>query len=84
MAILQKQLSLDLIRRLAKIPVVDLAVKVNKEPGKGLSANDFTVEAKNKLDSLVPGQGGGSGNIDGGRANEVYENMLVINGGGAV
>ena len=35
--------------------------KVDGEPGKGLSTNDFTNELKNKLESLTPGSGGGPG-----------------------
>lgn len=30
---------------------------VEKEAGKGLSANDFTTELKNKLDSIITGEG---------------------------
>lgn len=38
-----------------------LAEKVDKEPGKGLSSNDFTNELRAKLISLTPGGGGAGG-----------------------
>jgi uncharacterized protein YacL (UPF0231 family) len=34
---------------------VDISGKVDKETGKGLSANDFTDELKNKLDGITKG-----------------------------